>query len=203
MYAHHQILRKAEAYIKNWFSDQLSPEVTYHNLEHTMFVKNAAAEIGQAEGLDEEEMEILMLAAIFHDAGHTKAAENHESRSQQIADAFLEEYGYPKASIAKVKNAIAATKMPQSPQSKVEACLCDADLSHLASEKTLQISLGLRDEWEKLHHKTLTEREWLETNYQFMIKHQYFTNYGKKILQEKKEKNIAKIKKQIFALQEK
>ncbi|HKO82248.1 MAG TPA: hypothetical protein VJU78_17690, partial [Chitinophagaceae bacterium] len=48
----------------------------------------------------------------------------------------------------------------------------------------------LRREWLQCLNRKYTNVEWNKMNYTFLQSHQYFTGYGKKVLQQLKEKNM-------------
>ena len=60
---------------------ELSPEFTYHNVEHTISVVQATQQLCEDEKLDEHHTKILMTAALFHDAGFLRNYNNHEEIS--------------------------------------------------------------------------------------------------------------------------
>ena len=64
------IVQKAESYVFGLFKDKLSPDYIYHNFNHTLRVVNNVRIIAEAEGLNEEDTETLMMAAWFHDTGY-------------------------------------------------------------------------------------------------------------------------------------
>ena len=55
----------------------------------------ATRQIAAGYELTEQEIEILILAAWFHDIGYIEGAEAHEERSCKYAKAFLEENNVP------------------------------------------------------------------------------------------------------------
>ena len=61
------IVKIAESYVKNQFNDPIWEPFTYHDINHTIDVVNAAKVLGTTEQLSAEEMEILLVAAWFHD----------------------------------------------------------------------------------------------------------------------------------------
>lgn len=190
------LVSKSKAFAENLLRN-LPQVYSYHNREHTTGVVTAAAQIGKNTGLTDDEMETLMIAAWLHDTGYVKGCVGHEKNSAQEAENLLKEWGAPTEKIKAVKNAIEATRMPQSPKSLVEEVLCDADLAHLSDENLLEHSETLRKEWSQTLNKTFTDDEWLENNLSFLKKHQYFTPFGRTVLQEKKKKNIKKLKKKL------
>lgn len=165
-------------FVFNLFKNSLSSKVLYHNYNHTLRVVEAANEIALAEQVSKDELEIVLLAAWFHDTGFIKQAENHEEISKEIAKNYLSEKGLSKDKLQKVYKCIDATKIPQRPTNKIEEIVCDADLFHLGSEDFNKITNLLRSEWELFCNKTLTDVEWLQENDRFLGEHKYFTNYA-------------------------
>ncbi len=132
--AHNDIIKKTEDFVTNLFAEKLSPALIYHNLSHTANVAESAKKIGKKCELSSEDLEIVTIAAWFHDTGYTESYNNHEEAGKLIASAFLDANNYDPDKKEKVLSCIDATKMPQSPKSAAEQVLCDADLSHLGKE---------------------------------------------------------------------
>ncbi|MGK0308592.1 MAG: putative metal-dependent HD superfamily phosphohydrolase [Urechidicola sp.] len=184
-------------YVSSLLKDKLPVEVVYHNFDHTSKVVEAAGEIGTGENLNEEEMEIVLTAAWFHDLGFVVGPKNHEEESKRIAQNYLSEVRYSKDKIAQVLSCIDATKMPQNPQNKLEKVVSDADLFHLGSEGFSSRSSLLRSEWELLCKETFDDIAWLEKNEKFIIEHKFYTDYAYQKMNEQKTINRLKIQKDL------
>ena len=163
----HALIEKARAHVEALLKATKPDWVKYHNFEHAKAVARASKTIGTACNLSAEALEVVMLAAWFHDAGYVEAIEGHEEKSVEIAAAFLRDQGYPPKRIAKVAGCIRATKMPQNPGSLMEQVLCDADISHLARKDFLEVSELIRLEIEHRMGRKLSEAEWLTMNTAF------------------------------------
>ena len=194
---HTKLFIEVRKFIFESFKKELAPQIVYHNFTHTEEVVNAAYEIGQAENISEKDLEVLLLAAWFHDVGFIKSLENHEENSKEIATAYLKEINYPEDLIAKVCKIIDATKMPQEPTTLLEKIICDADLFHLGTENFNERSNLLRSEWESCNKKNFSDIEWIEQNEKFIGKHTFFTDYAFKKLNNQKVQNWLKTKKDI------
>jgi len=189
--------KEVNNFIFNLLKNELSPRVVYHNYNHTLKVVEAANEIALAEKVSDEDLEILLLAAWFHDTGFTKGAPNHEKESQKIAQKYFLDKGFDDEKIKKILSIIEATRMPQKPISKLEEIICDADLFHLGTENFSENTNLLRSEWEQFCDKHLTEMEWLKENNKFFGEHTYFTNYAFNKLGTQKTSNWLKIQKDL------
>ncbi len=188
---------EVKSFISGLYKDKLAVQVVFHNIDHTMQVVEAANEIAIAENISESDIEILLIAAWFHDVGFVVDYKNHEEESKKIATEYLIEKGFSKEIIAKVCSCIDATKMPQAPKNILEKILCDADLFHLGSDNFSKRTSLLRSEREELYNKQMTDVEWLEDNQQFFASHKYFTDYAYQKLNEQKTANWLKIQKDL------
>lgn len=188
---------KVKKYIFNLYKNSLPPQVVYHNFDHTVQVVEASNEIAIAENISEEDLEILLIAAWFHDTGYTIGAEKHEEKSKKIATKYLEDKEFSKEKIAKINDVIGATTMPQSPKSKLDKIICDADLYHLGTENFTKKSNLLRSELEQLCGKFCTDLEWLQENEIFLTEHKYFTDFAFEKLNSQKILNQLKMQKDI------
>lgn len=195
-------IETADQYVEKLFAEQLSERLVYHNYAHTQEVVEAVIEIGKAEGVSDEEMELLVLAALFHDIGHIKGYDGHEDYGKEIAQEFLITKRVSQTQIDTIKEIIDATKMPQSPTTTLQKILADADLYHLSNKTFHDKAALLREEWAIIMENTYSDEEWIKQNVYFLQEHQYFTNYGKQALEPVKLKVIKKQKKLLKKAQE-
>ena len=181
----HIVLRAAVYVAQRIISEQPKNRV-FHNLHHTLTVLEGAGRIGRAENLTEEELELVLLAAVFHDLGHIECYKGHEEASMRLAKEWLSEQNYPEDKINIVLGCIGATKIPQNPTHILEQVLCDADLIHLSFESYPIYREMLRSEWEKEFEFSYSDEEWIASNNTFLQSHSYFTKYGQETLELKK-----------------
>jgi len=189
------IVEKTEAYAKTILENDIPEKFVYHDDYHTTRVVKAAQKIGLACGFDEEQIEILTIAAWFHDTGYKNGCVNHEATGIQMARTFLETESYPEAKIKQVEGCIEATKMPQSPKNLLEQVICDADLHHLACDDYQKMASKMHKEIELMKGQEIDGDDWNEMNYKFFKDHEFFTPYGKEVLEPIKDKNLQTIKK--------
>ena len=129
------IPKEAEVYIRALFEEEQREGLSYHDIIHTEYVANQARIIGQNSGLDQKEINIVVVAAWFHDSGFVIRSKGHEDESQTMAREFLLSKGVPEDHIKKVNDCIRATRMPQNPgDNKLAKVLCDADMAYLSEE---------------------------------------------------------------------
>ncbi|WP_196889601.1 Pycsar system effector family protein [Aureivirga sp. CE67] len=191
------ILEEIKDFIFQEFKTKLSAEFVYHNYNHTLDVVKAAKEIGKGENISEKDLEIVTIAAWFHDIGHVNSYKDHEEESKKIAKEFLENKNYPKEAIEKVLGCINATKIPQSPKNLLEQILCDADLFHFGNADCFEKSDLLRAEWEILDVQKFSDIAWLENTLDFLKSHRFCTDYAFEKLNGTKAENLLKLKEKL------
>ncbi len=191
------LIHKARVYVEALLKANKPEWVTYHNFEHAKAVAKACKTIGTACRLSAEDLEGVILAAWFHDAGYVETIEGHEEKSVEIATSFLRENGYPQKKIARVAACIRATRMPQNPKTLMEQVLCDADISHLASKDFLEGSELIRLEIEHRMGRKLAETEWLTVNTIFVAGHQYHTDYARSKYAPQHAANLAALRERL------
>lgn len=188
------IVQKAEDFVFGLFKDKLSPDYIYHNFNHTLRVVNNARLIAKAEGVSEQDTELLILAAWFHDVAYIDGPINHEERSGVIAGEFLKSNGFSDEVISRVASLIRVTKLGTNPETRDEMIMRDADCSHFSDENYCDLSQLLREEWRITQGKEFSDLEWALINRNVLIhEHRFYSDYGKEKLQPLKEANIARL----------
>jgi len=196
------LVQKASLFIENLFKDKLSSAFLYHNYKHTQEVVTNAEAIANAEGINEHDKEILLVACWFHDSGYTEDINFHEEKSCEIAEAFLKGENLDENFIHRVKMLIMSTKICNIPKNHLEEIIRDADSSHLASPDYFTYAENLKKEWEQTLEKNIGRKKWCTENLLFFRRHQFCTGYAKKNWEPIKEENIHKIEKMIQEQQE-
>jgi predicted metal-dependent HD superfamily phosphohydrolase len=191
---------EAQAHVFELFKKGDNKPLIYHNYNHTLEVVDAAKIIGKGSGLSKEDLEIVELAAWFHDVGYQEKSDGHEKVSSQYATDFLEKGEFDEDRIALVTSAIIATKYPQQPNTLLEKVLCDADLSHLGTKSYLEKCQLLRFEG-NLINDTDNDDLWIDHEIQFLSNHRYHTEFAQREYAKMKSKNILMLRQmQISAL---
>ena len=189
-----QLENEALEYVSKLFNDNLSDQYVYHNYDHTLETTNVCREIANYYKLNNDEIEVLMLACIFHDTGYIRSYNNHEEESILLAESFLKEHGYPANKLDQVKKLIKATTPDHTPQNLNEEIIHDADYVHIGKKLFFTKGKLLRKEWEKLLNKNSSNLEWEEEQYRFLKENDFYTRYAKEAYGQRRKKNIKKQK---------
>ena len=188
-------LDKIYSHCEFLFSQSTKRNLPFHNFKHTVEVLEYSKIIAINENVTPEVVNLVSIAALYHDTGITETYQGHEVMSALYAQLYLQKMGFLETAITIVTGCIHATKMPQNPRTKLQQIICDADLSHLAADNYLLKNKLLREEWEIELGKTYSDKEWINMNIDFLKTHTYFTSYGNKVLSTGKERNIERLEK--------
>lgn len=167
-----------KSFVADLLKDKLSPFYFYHNYEHTFYVMDKAVEIGQHEKCTDKEIDLLSTAALWHDTGFINTYDNHEKESCLLARQYLPGYGYSLGDINAICEMVMATRIPQSPQNRLEEIIADADLEYLGTSSAGEKAANLFKEL-NYRNKSLTISAWNDRQIAFLIKHHYFTRFCK------------------------
>jgi predicted metal-dependent HD superfamily phosphohydrolase len=194
---HKSYLQKVEDYVLSILTERTPVQNTYHNPAHTKDVVSSSIEIGTAENLSQDEMEIIQIAAWFHDVGYIDKSESHEELSAMYASNFLTEENYPADKIDLIIGCILATKVPQNPKNKLEKIICDSDLNHIGRNTFFERNDLFRLEYENQMKRRLTEYEWMTKTIDFITRHLFFTDYALKNFSGQKKENLRVLQEQL------
>jgi class 3 adenylate cyclase len=164
----------------------------YHNVKHTVDVVTEVELIGWAESCSDEEILLLKTAALFHDAGHTIAYDNHEFYGTQIAREMLPNFNYTPDQIERICSLIMSTKLPPKPTNLLENIMCDSDLDYLGRSDFIPVSNTLYEEL-KAQNKMGSLNDWNKIQVKFISGHQYFTKTARSLREVNKQLQIERI----------
>ena len=186
-------LEKAKQYIFNLLESELDPLYTYHNYDHALMVLDSVNLIAAKSDVTEDDLFVLQIAALFHDVGIINGAENHEDRSQVIAQKYLKNEGFSEEIIIKVNKCIAATKMGVMTDELLPMILQDADMSGLGNAKYAKITEKLRLELNNTTELQISKKDWQLGNIEFLKDCTYNTPAAKTLYDVQKAKNYNRL----------
>ena len=184
------IITTTEDYVRQVFEQRIPSDIyTYHNWVHTTQVRDEVLVLARNEGVSNGDLELLNLAALFHDIGFSEAYGGHEDVSMRMAREFLNSQNYPSHRIDAIVRLIEVTKMEVKPENKLEAIMKDADTSSLGKSHFQIYTNSLRKELNTVKNAVLSKKDWAKTNLRFLDDHEYFSDPGKERYNEKKAEN--------------
>ena len=185
---------KTQQYISRYFEKTISRQLPYHNKTHTENVVAAVTKIGNHYQLNEHDFFVVIAAAWFHDMGYYLGEANgHEQAGANMAAGFLKDNGVDDATIEQVKACIMATQMPQRPNNLLEQIVCDGDLFHLGTDNFVNLNKQMRKEAESSKDRDITKKSWRQGTILLLQTHHFHTDYGRLLLDQKKQENLEKL----------
>lgn len=196
-----RITSLAKDMVRDLLEEQLAPWVLYHNYQHTVETVRAAMAIGKRSRLSPSELEMLQLAAWFHDTGFVKSAAGHERISANIAADFLRAHHYPERNLAKVVQGILSTKMPRSPRTKLQRILCDADHASLGKRSFFRQNEALRLETEARKRRSIDQLPWLRRTLHFLEHTRFVSRSARMVYGKQREANLHRLRRIVRELE--
>jgi putative nucleotidyltransferase with HDIG domain len=171
--------RAAKQFILAKLRDELSEQLRYHGIHHTLDVLKMATEICESEGIEGHNLLLVKTAALYHDAGFVKNKHaGHEAEGCLMVREYLPGFGYAESDIETICGMIMATKIPQSPTNILEEILCDADLDYLGRTDFFRIGHSLFEELQA-YHLLSDEQSWNRLQVSFLSAHKFYTTTNK------------------------
>ena len=167
----------------------------YHEYNHALDVMERSIYLGKKEGLNDVEIELLAIAALFHDTGFIIQYDDNEYIGAKIARNYLKSMLYPEDKIKIVEDIILASSIEyKKPKNIYEKIIKDADLDNLWRDDFLNKSIDLRKELEIIKNIKFKDPKWLHWSINFLANSKYFTKTEKNERDEMKKinKNILK-----------
>lgn len=181
----------ARRYVLDRLARELSPALLYHSLQHTRDdVVPAAQRLAAMEGITGEARLLLLTAAHYHDLGFVEQRDDHELASLRLVEAALPGFGYSPQQVRAVGDLVMATRLPQSPGTRLAELLADADLDVLGRADFWKRSLDLRAEWDAFGQH-YSDPEWVQRQLEFVCAHRYFSSSARRLRDATKQANIA------------
>ncbi|MGE5248786.1 MAG: phosphohydrolase [Bacteroidota bacterium] len=166
---------QAREYAVRRLEQELSPGLYYHGLIHTRDdIVPAAESLAGGEGIQDDELLLLLTAAWFHDIGFVEVRAGHEAVGARIASEVLPGFGYDASQVETIQAIIMATVIPQSPVTLLEEIMADADLDVLGRDDFMLRNNNLRREL-AFFGQEFTDAQWLSAQLKFVESHVYFT----------------------------
>lgn len=178
----------------------------YHNLDHELGVvywsyscaiNSGAYDYGYA--LDENEMQALLSAALFHDHNHSGGLVTDDINVKRASEFIVSSSAYPLfecfGRYASLRANIEVTefvngKFTHEPKTFAQRCIRDADLMSIYTDEGRHLLLGLFQELKIDMMDQLKRSEALAKNAEFLWKSEMFTPFGKAMKAQHLERSI-------------
>ncbi len=186
---------------------ELPADLRYHTVQHSDEVLHEVIRLAVADDLSNEEIQLLAIAAAYHDAGFIIQRRDNEVVGAQIAEKALRNHGYNENEITEVREAILSTQLKpiadgltvaQIPSTSLARYLLDADVANFGKQEFFDKALLVYTEITAENPARLDDllrnkegREFLKGTKTMVEHHQWYTNAAKESLESQKQKNLA------------
>lgn len=167
-------LLAAKTYILTRLENELSDNLFYHGVHHTIDVYKSATHLAELEELSDYEKTIIQTAALYHDAGYLFQYKNNEDSAVSLIRKVLPTFGYSDKAIEQIARIVVSTKRWQQPKTLLEKIMNDADYDYLGREDVAQIADNLFREL-NCHGNNISMEEWNYIQVKFLRTHRYHT----------------------------
>lgn len=169
----------AKRYVMERMERELDPAYCYHNFAHTRQVLEDVVAFGVGSGVSEYELQLLQLAALFHDLGYLCGPVGHEKSSAALAAEALPQFGCTAAEVATVGRLIAATEVGRPLPTLLEQLIRDADLGNLGSDAFWNCCANFRRELANFG-RVFADGEWYLYEIEFLGKFEYASPFARR-----------------------
>lgn len=181
----------------------LPSDLYYHNKQHTLDVIRATVLCASRDDLAPRDIELLAIAAAWHDVGYIEQRRANEPIGARMAEAAMRRHGgYSDIEIADVVTAILDTEVVMDPASasiiqkangRLSPWLLDGDLSNFASRNFLMVSLNLFREFSGIQVSSVEDLkrpeaiEFIASTLRLLNRHEYKSGGACLLLSPQKE----------------
>jgi predicted metal-dependent HD superfamily phosphohydrolase len=198
-------LKMVDQYIRELFRDELPAGINYHNADHTLHstkgVVAVASNLAKLENVSDQDRELLIAAAYFHDTGYIREYEKNEPIAARMAGRILKLIRYKPDEIEKIQKMILTTDPEVEAKTHVEKILCDADLDNLGREDFFQLDERLREGRRIRGIDVSDDATWYRNTLEFLEKHEYYTESQKRLREKGKQENTRRLIEKLESLE--
>ncbi|MBD0712342.1 MULTISPECIES: hypothetical protein [unclassified Streptomyces] len=168
------------------------PQRRYHTVEHLRAVLDRIDELAD-QGGEGGELELVRLAAWFHDAVYRPDRSENEERSAALSEKALTEAGLTPHEVAEVARLVRLTTTHDPAEGDLNGeTLCDADLAILASDPDTyqRYTVAIREEYAFVPPADFREGRTKVLRHLLALPRLFRTPYGAAVWEEKARENV-------------
>lgn len=174
----------------------------YHQYAHALDVMERTIYLAKKEWLSELDIEMLAIAALFHDTGFVIQYDKNEPIWAKIAQNYLKTMMYDRERITLIEEIILATDPDyKTPKNIYEKIIKDADLDNLWRDDFWDKTNDLSKEIESIKNIKLKDPKWKHWVISFLAEHKFYTATQIAERQNKKEENKKRLLKMVEELE--
>ena len=168
-------------------------DMYYHQYDHALSVMERWIYLATVEWCTEEEIEMIAIAALFHDTWFVIQYEHNEPFWAKIARNYLRTILYPEDRIKIIQEIILATAPSAKPNNLLEEIIKDADMDNLGRDDFFDINEKVKKELEVMKNIKIKDPDWHHASLDIIQWHVFYTDTQIKERNEKLLKNMKKL----------
>ncbi len=186
--------------IKNYVNYLMIPldNLYYHHYEHALSVMERAIYLATMEWCNNEEIELLIIAALFHDTWFVIQYDDNEVFWAKIAQNYLKTILYPEEKIEIIQKIILATQPERKPKTLLEKIIKDSDMDNLWTEEFFSSGEKLKHERETIKKIKINDPDWRHASLDVIEWYKFYTSTQAKERNEALIKNTQRLKKELW-----
>jgi len=190
-----QLLRifDLEKYILKQFESYASADLYYHNVKNTIDLYTHAELFGRAENLKDQDMLIVLTAALMRNTGFLIGYDNVHEDTLQSTREILPKFKYNRQQIENVCNLLIGVENNAEPQTLNEKVLKDAIYSYIGRVDFEELMKDLYKEVKKMRNTKL--ETWKEDQLKILENFKYHTRAATVLREVTSETQIQVLKK--------
>jgi len=162
----------------------------YHQYNHALEVMDRAIYLWKKEWVSKEDIELLAIAALFHDTWFIIQYNDNEIFWAQIAENYLKTIIYSKEKIILIRKLILATSPKyKDPKNILEKIIKDSDMDNLWRDDFFDKANKIKEEIEAIKKIKIKDPDWHHASLDLLYEHKFLTNTEKKERDNKLEEN--------------
>ena len=179
-----------------------SPEEVRRFLEngHVLATYRDVEKLGNLAGISQDNINLLKIAALYHEIALPEGRDGHEQRSAATAEEDLKKFGFPQRDTETVKDIILGTGghiedevyVTEPTENLLVLIMRDVDMANSGKKNYLEIIEDLRREW-----NVGDKKAWIETQIVFLSKLKFHTKEASDLWGNQKNLNIQALKEQL------
>ena len=167
----------------------------YHQYYHAIEVTQRTQYLWNKEWLWKTELEMLFIAAMFHDTWFIVRYDDNETIWATIASNYLKTISYSSEKINIIKELIISTNLQYlKPKNILEKIIKDADMDNIGRDDFFEKWARLKKELEMIKKIKIKDPDWYHYALEILYKYRFFTKTSNFEREWKKKDNIKKLK---------
>lgn len=174
----------------------------YHQYSHALEVMERAVYLAREEWLNDDDIEVLALAGLFHDTWFIIQYDDNEPIWAKIAQNYLKSMLYDRDKIKLIEEIILATAPSyKNPKNIYEQIIIDSDLDNFGREDFFDKMENIHRERETIKNIKLLDPDWKHWVIDFLAEHKFFTKTQKTERNSQKAINQTELEKMVQELE--